>query len=270
MAFQIRVFKNSCCTAADEPTSVLDSETVKIVMDILKEVSRSKIVIVVTHGTSFTHKNSKVYELDKGRLFCQESFTSIKNIEKSKKLEYKKEHRLTYKNACILAFKNLKSKVGRSIISIVSVVISSILLLVMVSGAISRNGQNAFDELFDTYGKSILDISIVQSFMGAGGTIGVEDDEPNVDVSQDINGLYETYEFDKRVEYMTSLQAFEKVKITIKGKTYEIESSGSVPQLNELTKGKMPGGTAIVVMLLSSVTGYKLLHIELAIALKKA
>ena len=57
---------------ADEPTGNLDDENAEIVYDLLKKVSRDKIVIVVSHDRVFVEKYAdKIYEIEKGEINCK-------------------------------------------------------------------------------------------------------------------------------------------------------------------------------------------------------
>ncbi len=48
--------KNSAMILADEPTGNLDSKNTKIVMDLLKEISKERLVIVITHDDDAAHE----------------------------------------------------------------------------------------------------------------------------------------------------------------------------------------------------------------------
>lgn len=248
VAIARELIKNPQVIIADEPTSALDEASAKITMDILRNISKSRTVIVVTHDTALIDKNAKVYELDKGELIAAAE-PSQKNGPKP---GAKKPHGLTVGNAGKIALHNIKSKWSRFTATTLSLLVAATLLLVTVSGSIGGSSQAAFDQLFETYGESILDVSVVGSFMGAAGTQGSEKEGPNTDVTQNIDGLYDRYKTDSRVQHIVFTQAFNNIRITVDGKGYTVDSSGSVPTVNKLTAGRMPTGDGNEVVLPNS------------------
>ena len=205
-------------------------------MDLLRVIAKKRTVIVVTHDTSLIHTGDKVYELDKGELISAPQAPA----PVSGGMEALKSRRISPISSLSLAWSSLKSNVGRTVSSVLALIVSATLLLVTVSGAITGSGQEAFQKLFDTYGESILDVSVVGSFTSAGGTDGQSSDEPSADVDQDINGLYDRYLNDSRVSHIVFTQAYQDIALTVDGQTYTVESSGSVPHADKLTAGVMP------------------------------
>lgn len=238
VAIARELIKNPQVIIADEPTSALDEDSAKITMDILRDISKSRTVIVVTHDTALIDKSAKVYELDKGELIAAAESTQ----KNSPKPEVMKPHALKVGNAGKIALHNTKSKLGRFAATTLSLLVAATLLLVTVSGSIGDSGQAAFDKLFETYGESILDISVVGSFTGGAGTDGSKKEEPNADVTQNIDGLYNRYKTDSRVQHIVFTQAFNDIRITVDGKEYKVEGSSSVPAIDKLTAGNMPTG----------------------------
>ena len=54
---------------ADEPTGALDSETSKQIMDILKKISKDKLVIMVTHNPELAKEySSRIIKLKDGKV----------------------------------------------------------------------------------------------------------------------------------------------------------------------------------------------------------
>ena len=237
VAIARELMKDPQVILADEPTSALDEESAQNTMDILRGLSKTRIVIVVTHDTALIDNRSTVYELDKGELVLQP------NLERTRtSFKRKYQSHLSLGDACKLGITFLKRKCGRAVTTGLSLLTAATLLLVAVSGAITDSSQAAFDELFSTYGDSLMDITVADSFMSAGGTNGEQRDEPNADVSQNIDGLYEKYSDDDRVTYVLFAQPFDNIKIKVHGKDYTIESSNNVPVINHLVAGSMPMG----------------------------
>lgn len=238
VAIARELVKNPKVILADEPTSALDEKSAKMIMDVLRMIAKKRTVIVVTHDTSLIHTGDKVYELDKGELISapqipHTDFGTVKPIN---------AYQISPKSVCALAWSGIKSKVGRSLSSALALMISATLLLVTVSGAITNSGQEAFQTLYDTYGESILDVSVVGSFTSAGGTDGQKSDEPSADVDQNIDGLYDRYRNDSRISYIVFTQAYQDISMTVDGKAYQVENSGSVPHADKLVAGTMPMG----------------------------
>lgn len=271
VAIARELLKDPMVIIADEPTSALDEESSKIIMDILREISKKKTVIIVTHNGELINQKDKVHEIDKGELIStveetdrmgyEEGRTGNKtgrNGNKAEKTGNKTDragnktertasktniHKLGFSNAMRIAAFHIKNKWGRFSIHVLSLIVGAVLLLTAVSGGITGTGQSAFDELFRTYGDSILDISIAGSFMSAGGTDGVENDEPDANVTQDIDGLYEKYLSDDRVSHIVFTQAYNDIQVTVDDKDIKIDTSNSVPVINRLTAGVMPMGS---------------------------
>ncbi|MGL4372332.1 MAG: hypothetical protein ACRCS6_01025, partial [Turicibacter sp.] len=178
-----------------------------------------------------------VYQLDKGELIL----TNEKNNGNFKSLSHQFRHSLSINNAYKMSLITLKSKMGRFAITTLSLLLSAILLLVSVSGAVTDTSKGIFDELYATYGDGLLDIDIIGSFMSAAGG---NDDKPNANVTQDISGLYEIYSDDERVAHTVFLQPLQDISATVDGTKYKIETSNNVPVLNKITTGNMPSGNS--------------------------
>ncbi|WP_342512372.1 ABC transporter ATP-binding protein/permease [Sporosarcina sp. FSL K6-1522] len=232
------LMKNPQVIIADEPTSALDEETSKTTMAILRKIAKKRTVIIVTHDTNLLDDQSTVLNLDQEEPFV----TSQEIITQKEQLTFDKCHHLSIKNAFEITKSNVKSAYNRFVVAALSLMVAGTFLLTTVSGAIGDSSQGEFDELIDTYGEGLKDISVVGSFTSAGGTSEQEEEKPNADVTQDIGGLYANYVGDERVDFTAFLQAFDDIKVTVSGKEYQIQSTGSVPVINKLVAGKMPMG----------------------------
>jgi len=63
------IYKKSPVLVFDEPTANLDSDSIQKLQSAIKQISKEKICIVVTHDTSTKTVCDNVYEIDEGNIF---------------------------------------------------------------------------------------------------------------------------------------------------------------------------------------------------------
>lgn len=234
VAIARELMKNPKVLIADEPTSALDEESSKTTMDILKSIAKKRTVIIVTHDTSLINKTATVFDLDKGGTIR----VPHEPVLEKGKLQFNDIHRLSIKSAFSLTKGTIKNKFGGFLLTAFTLMVAGTLMFVAVNSMIGQSSQNDFDQLVDTYGDSFADMHIVGSFIGSG---GLDDSEkPDMDVTQDISGLYEKYLTDKRVEFAVFLQAFDNIKVSVDGENFPVQKTGELPSINKLIAGKMP------------------------------
>ena len=101
---------------ADEPTGALDTKTSKQIMDLIKEIAKDKLVIMVTHNPDLAKEYAtRIIEFKDGEI--QNDSSPIKEEEnQSDKFKIKKTA-MSYASAISLSFNNLKTKKGRTFIT---------------------------------------------------------------------------------------------------------------------------------------------------------
>ena len=108
---------------ADEPTGALDTETSVQVMDILKEVARDRLVIMVTHNPELAEKYStRIIRMLDGEVLSdsrpvtEEEVQQGTNVQEESKTVGKRERKpsMSLATAFSLSLKNLISKIGRA------------------------------------------------------------------------------------------------------------------------------------------------------------
>ena len=102
---------------ADEPTGALDSKTSMQVMDILKRISKDKLIIMVTHNSELAEKySSRIIKILDG--IITEDSNPFKDINMQEKADKSKIGRTSMKlwTAFRLSLNNLLTKKGRTIL----------------------------------------------------------------------------------------------------------------------------------------------------------
>lgn len=111
---------------ADEPTGALDSETSIQVMEILKEISKERLVVMVTHNPEIADAYStRIVRMLDGEIIsdsnpvtCDESANeSIKLINSGKKRKRDRKPSMSLKTSFTLSLKNLFSKKTRTMLT---------------------------------------------------------------------------------------------------------------------------------------------------------
>lgn len=101
---------------ADEPTGALDSNTSVQIMELIKEIAKDKLVIMVTHNAELANDYAtRIVEFKDGKLI-----NDSKPIEKGEKQkdEYKlKKTSMNFFTALKLSFNNIKTKKGRTLLT---------------------------------------------------------------------------------------------------------------------------------------------------------
>lgn len=98
---------------ADEPTGALDSKTSKQIMNIIKEISKDKLVIMVTHNKQIAEEYStRIVELKDGQLIS-DSNPNIDAAKQPDQLNIRKTS-MSFFTALNLSFNNIKTKKGRT------------------------------------------------------------------------------------------------------------------------------------------------------------
>jgi len=112
---------------ADEPTGALDTETSGQIMDILKEISKDRLIIMVTHNADIANKYStRIIRLLDGKITSDNNpFTSNirehnlgkKERRNTRKISEKDKTSMSFFTALALSLKNLTTKKGRTILT---------------------------------------------------------------------------------------------------------------------------------------------------------
>lgn len=140
---------------ADEPTGALDSTTSVQIMELIKEIAKDKLVIMVTHNKELAYDYAnRIIELKDGELI-----NDTNPHEQSKNnQEYKiRKTAMSFFTALSLSFKNIETKKGRTFLTAFasSIGIIGIALILSLS-----NGFNIEVEKFEKDALSSLPIMI--------------------------------------------------------------------------------------------------------------
>lgn len=238
VAIARELMKNPQIILADEPTSALDKQTSKGIMKILREISKTRTVIIVTHDTSHILPKDTVFELDKGELISGNN-TGEHSRKQSISIE---KTVLPFEHIFSIMKSNIFGHKGRFLISALSLMIGVCFLLTTATDSIQSTSDTAFDEVFDMYGDSVLDISLMNSFTGAAGTGGGTNNNPNVDVNQNLSKIPDKYGNDNRLEFIAFWEIFDNISIQYENEKYDVNPSSNGPVINKLVAGRMPKG----------------------------
>lgn len=101
---------------ADEPTGALDSETSIQIMDILKEISQEKLVIMVTHNPDLAKEYSnRIIRLKDGQVQSDSNPYEVDETANSNASLTKPS--MSFKMACSLSLNNLMTKKARTFLT---------------------------------------------------------------------------------------------------------------------------------------------------------
>ncbi|MBE6130818.1 MAG: ABC transporter ATP-binding protein/permease [Erysipelotrichaceae bacterium] len=167
---------------ADEPTGALDSETSIQIMDILKEIAKEKLVIMVTHNPELaaTYANRIVKLLD-GKIIGDSNPYTPKYEEEKDKKEKKiaKNKSMSFWTALSLSFNNLLTKKGRTILTAIagSIGIIGIALILSISTGVNNYIDTVQQETLSSFPIQIEKESTNMSAL-ISSLMGVDTEEP--------------------------------------------------------------------------------------------
>lgn len=166
---------------ADEPTGALDSETSVQVMEILKEISHERLVIMVTHNPELAEKYStRIVRMLDGEITSDtaplteaELQAELPKQQPKKKSKKEKKPSMSFATSFGLSLKNLFTKKGRTILTSFagSIGIIGIALIYAVSNGMTGYINGVQEDTLASYPLTIeattVDIStLMQTFMG--------------------------------------------------------------------------------------------------------
>ncbi|MGM0123145.1 ABC transporter ATP-binding protein/permease [Enterococcus sp. AZ194] len=99
----------------DEPTGALDTETSVQIMKLIQDLSKEKLVIMVTHNPELAHQYAnRIIEFADGKI----QHDSKPHIERPKPDQFNLKHtRMRFTTALKLSFNNIRTKKGRTILT---------------------------------------------------------------------------------------------------------------------------------------------------------
>ena len=168
---------------ADEPTGALDSETSVQVMDLLAEIAREKLVIMVTHNPELAEKyaNRTIRLLDGQVVDDSAPYDGVQEKPAPEEKRQKKPS-MSFLTAFSLSLNNLMTKKGRTLLTSFagSIGIIGIALILALSSGINRYIEQVQEETLSSYPITIMAEStdmtdLMTSLMGAHRGDGGED-----------------------------------------------------------------------------------------------
>ena len=174
---------------ADEPTGALDSKTSKQIMDILKEISKDRLIIMVTHNSELAESYStRIINLLDGKI-TNDSNSYDFNSEKESNEVHNKTF-MSFLTALSLSMNNLMTKKGRTILTAFagSIGIIGIALIMSLSNGVQEYINNVEEETLASYPITIQEETIeLADFMSSfQNNNKVENYEENKIYSNDI------------------------------------------------------------------------------------
>ena len=163
---------------ADEPTGALDSETSVQIMEILKNVAKERLVIMVTHNPDLAEKYAtRIIKVKDGNVL-EDSDEYVSNTEPKKRQKVKKTSMGMF-TALSLSLNNLLTKKGRTILTAFagSIGIIGIALILALSSGVQDYINKTQRETLSSYPITIQKETIDMSTLFDATTKGKEEEE---------------------------------------------------------------------------------------------
>lgn len=177
---------------ADEPTGALDTETSIQIMDILKEISKDKLIIMVTHNPDLAKEySSRIVKLLDGKIVDDSNPYHPESEHISKEETKKKKASMSFFTALSLSLNNLMTKKGRTILTAFagSIGIIGIALILALSNGVQNYITKTEEEALSSYPVSIqettMDMASMMSVM-----MGLNAESSGSKLNQEDNRIY--------------------------------------------------------------------------------
>ena len=187
------IVNNPDIILADEPTGALDSETSVQIMNILRDISKEKLIIMVTHNAELAEKYStRIIRLLDGKVQGDSNpYDSSAVAAKTEKVPVQKKKSqkvsMSFGTALSLSFKNLLTKKGRTFLTCFagSIGIIGIALILSLSNGFQNYIDKVQEDTISTYPITIQDESmdmtaLMENMLG----------EPDSDVEHEAGRIY--------------------------------------------------------------------------------
>ena len=176
---------------ADEPTGALDSETSVQVMEILKEVAKDRLVIMVTHNPELAERYStRIIKMLDGKLLSdsnplsEREYQDLLALDREKAAKQNKKERkpsMSFATSFMLSLNNLFTKKGRTLLTSFagSIGIIGIALILALSTGINVYIDQVQQDTLSSYPITIVKESVdmssmMVSLMGANNSDGLD------------------------------------------------------------------------------------------------
>lgn len=182
---------------ADEPTGALDSDTSVQVMDLLKEVAKDRLVVMVTHNPELAQEYAtRIVELKDGTIRSDsDPYTLSDHESMDGKHESMGKASMSFMTALSLSFNNLRTKKARTILTAFagSIGIIGIALILSLSNGVNQYIQSIEEETLSEYPLQIqssgFDVTSMMSDIQPPNQ-KEETDEATIHVSQMITNMF--------------------------------------------------------------------------------
>ncbi|HOD92763.1 MAG TPA: ATP-binding cassette domain-containing protein [Clostridia bacterium] len=137
---------------ADEPTGALDSETSIQILDLIQNIAKDKLVIMVTHNKEIATKYAnRIINLQDGEI-VGDTNPFIEELSDKEKYSFKKTA-MSFFTALSLSFNNIMTKKGRTILTAFasSIGIIGIALILALSNGFDKQVKNFEEETMSAF-----------------------------------------------------------------------------------------------------------------------
>ena len=200
---------------ADEPTGALDTKTSVQVMEILKKISKDKLIIMVTHNPEIAEKySSRIIKILDGKI--TDDSDPIEHQKEEKKEDNKKRRTsMKFLTALRLSLNNLMTKKGRTILTSFagSIGIIGIALILAISTGVQNYINKVEEDTLSSYPitieESTVDMSSLMQSMSGENTDNTENKEEGKAYSADImNDMITTLSNKKQSNNLKELKKY--------------------------------------------------------------
>ena len=165
------IVNNPKIILADEPTGALDSETSVQIMNLLKEIAKDHLVIMVTHNQELANTYStRIVNMLDGKMISDSNPYKItkkerdllKEERKTTKKKRKEKSSMSFFTSLALSFKNLLTKKGRTFLTSFagSIGIIGIALILAVSNGFTNYINNLQSDTLSGYPVNISTVTV--------------------------------------------------------------------------------------------------------------
>lgn len=248
------IVKNPDIILADEPTGSLDTKTSTHIMDVLKKVSKNRLLIVATHNEKLAKSYSTIiYQLEDGVLSSGHVIKSNSNDDKTAKVSTAKDTSstkilkdndvsikksgLSFSAAFNMGFSSLRNKKAKSICMLLagSVGVFLVATILSISNGLNIYVDDAQNTTLAQYPITFelkRDLSKVDSYVKAQQTIQEQQEQEYKTKSEQREQVLNQAKQDKRVALNNTLGSL----MSTSGESTTNSKSSTVNDLGSLKK----------------------------------